>query len=125
MTSVTAIDENDDDLTFSISGGSDAAAFTIDAETGALSFIAAPDFEAPADLDGDNVYDVQVTVTTVDGSDSQDIAVTVTDQGFTLALDIDTSTIGENGGIAIGTLTVQATFQVGWKSPFLRVSRYA
>jgi hypothetical protein len=36
------------------------ARFSIDSSTGALSFSAAPDFEAPADADADNVYDVQV-----------------------------------------------------------------
>ena len=32
-------------LSYSITGGADAALFQIDANTGALSFIAAPDFE--------------------------------------------------------------------------------
>jgi serralysin len=32
---------------YSIAGGADAALFTINASTGALAFVAAPDFEAP------------------------------------------------------------------------------
>ena len=44
-------------------GGADAAKFTIDAATGALIFVAAPDFEAPTDAGGDNVYDVVVSAT--------------------------------------------------------------
>ena len=34
------------------------AKFSIDATTGALSFVAAPDHEAPTDTGGNNVYDV-------------------------------------------------------------------
>ncbi len=72
-------------ITFSLAGGADSAKFTIDAHTGALSFIAAPDFDTPTDAGGNNVYDV--TVKASDGSlvDTQAIAVTVTDvPGITL-----------------------------------------
>ena len=41
----TADDADGDDLTFSVSGGADADRFQIDAGTGALSFVEAPDFE--------------------------------------------------------------------------------
>ncbi len=79
-TAVTTVVAADPDLTsptYSITGGADAARFVIDASTGALSFVAAPDFEAPADADGDNVY--QVTVSASDGtnSDAQTLSVTV------------------------------------------------
>lgn len=46
-------------LTFA---GADAALFTMD-EDGNVSFIAAPDFEAPADANGDNVYELTFTAT--------------------------------------------------------------
>jgi len=49
-------------LTYSIVGGADAAKFSINATTGALSFVSAPDAEAPADAGANNVYDVQVQV---------------------------------------------------------------
>src|SRR4029077_3728045 len=65
-------------LTYSISGGADAARFTIDGTTGALSFVAAPDFDSPADANGDNVYDVIVQVSDGSLTDTQAIAVTVT-----------------------------------------------
>ena len=64
-------------LTYSISGA-DAALFTIDSATGVLSFITAPDLESPADVGGDNVYDVTVAVSDGTLTDSQAIAVTVT-----------------------------------------------
>ncbi|GAA5505761.1 cadherin domain-containing protein [Novipirellula caenicola] len=86
QTAVTTVTANDEDLpaqafTYSISGGADSGLFSI-SSGGVLTFNAAPDFENPTDTGGDNVYDVQVTVTD-DGvpnlSDVQDIAVTVTD----------------------------------------------
>ncbi|MBL8158825.1 VCBS domain-containing protein, partial [bacterium] len=63
----------------SIVGGADAAKFSINTSTGALSFVTAPDYEAPTDAGGDNVYDVIVQVADGQGgTDSQAIAVTVT-----------------------------------------------
>ena len=72
-------------IAFSIAGGADAALFTIDPTTGALSFVTAPDFEEPTDAGGNNVYDVIVQAS--DGSliDTQAIAVTITNvAGITL-----------------------------------------
>ncbi|RYH01292.1 ExeM/NucH family extracellular endonuclease [Salipiger sp. IMCC34102] len=74
-----ARDVDGDDITYTISG-TDAARFTIDPETGVLAFAEAPDFEAPGDADGDNVYDLTVTASDGKGGvDSQDISVTVAD----------------------------------------------
>jgi ELWxxDGT repeat protein len=42
-------------------GGADASLFNINAATGAVTFKALPDFEAPSDADGDNVFDITVT----------------------------------------------------------------
>jgi len=52
---VTATDP-DSGVTFDTVGGADQALFAIDATSGALAFLAAPDFEAPADSNHDNVY---------------------------------------------------------------------
>ncbi|MEO0913707.1 MAG: Ig-like domain-containing protein, partial [Pseudomonadota bacterium] len=77
---ISATDVDSDTITFEITGGADASLFTIDAETGALSFITAPDFEAPADAGGDNVYEVTVTALDGDGgSSSETINFTVAD----------------------------------------------
>ncbi|MEN9485282.1 MAG: hypothetical protein RJB37_3162, partial [Pseudomonadota bacterium] len=65
-------------LTYSITGGADAARFTIDAATGALSFQTAPDHEAPSDANADNIYDVTVQVSDSSLTATQAIAVTVT-----------------------------------------------
>ena len=76
---VVATDPESDPLTYAISGGADASRFLIEANTGALSFASAPDFEAPADVGTDNVYDLQVSVTDATNTVAQDIAVTITD----------------------------------------------
>ncbi|WP_080579286.1 beta strand repeat-containing protein [Sinorhizobium fredii] len=47
-------------LTYLLSG-TDAALFDIDAANGTVTFKSPPDFENPADADGDNVYDIVVT----------------------------------------------------------------
>ncbi len=79
VTTVTATDVDSSNLVYSISGGADAARFTIDSTTGALSFVTAPNFEAPTDAGGNNVYDVIVQVSDGSLTDTQAIAVTVTD----------------------------------------------
>ena len=68
-------------------GGADAQRFVIDAATGALSFVAAPDFEAPTDQDGDNSYVVQVRASDGSLSDLQTITVKVTDVSGTIVGD--------------------------------------
>ncbi len=82
VTTVTAtdVDVPAQILTFSIVGGNDAAKFTIDANSGALNFIAAPDYESPNDVGGDNVYDVIVQVDDAHGgATTQAISVAVSD----------------------------------------------
>ena len=80
VTTVTSTDVDGGTPSYSISGGADAAKFTIDANTGELTFVAAPDYETPTDAGGDNVYDVTVQVDDGNGNtDSQTLAVTVTD----------------------------------------------
>ncbi|HYC94869.1 MAG TPA: cadherin domain-containing protein, partial [Sphingomicrobium sp.] len=76
---IAASDPEGQSLTYSISGGADAGHFVIDPTTGALSFAAAPNFEAPADADGDNVYDLVVTASEGELMDSQSISVSVSD----------------------------------------------
>ncbi len=77
VTLAGATDVDGDTVTFTLAGA-DAALFDIDA-AGALTFLAAPDFEAPGDADGDNVYDVTVVASDGALTDSADLQVTVTD----------------------------------------------
>ena len=78
--SVTSSDVDGGPPTYSIVGGADAARFTINAGNGDLAFVTAPDFEAPTDANGDNVYLVQVQVADGNGGTAvQTVAVSVTD----------------------------------------------
>ena len=81
VTTVIATDADPDTLSYTISGGADTALFSVNSTTGELTFIAAPNFEEPADFDGDNVYEVTVQVADGNGGfHTQAISVTVTNQ---------------------------------------------
>lgn len=75
----TATPGNNGALIFSIAGGADAARFAITA-AGALSFVAAPDFEVPADSDRNNIYLVRIGFADTRFTLSADVAITVTDR---------------------------------------------
>ncbi|MDD1619946.1 MAG: DUF4347 domain-containing protein [Methylococcaceae bacterium] len=63
-------------------GGTDAALFSINSSTGVLTFNGAPNFEAPGDSGGNNVYDITVTATDNGSGNltaSQALAITVND----------------------------------------------
>ncbi|MGD8643372.1 MAG: DUF4347 domain-containing protein, partial [Chromatiales bacterium] len=91
VTTVTATDLDGDTPTFSISGGADQTLFSIDTNTGALTFNSAPNFEAPTDSDADNVYIVEVTASDGNGgADVQTIRVTVTNESDSTALWLST-----------------------------------
>lgn len=66
-------------LVYSISGGADAARFTINQTSGALSFVSPPNFEAPTDADTNNIYVVIVRASDGTNFVTQTINVTVTD----------------------------------------------
>src|SRR5206468_3843239 len=77
-----------------------AALFTMNPTTGVLAFITVPDFEAPADVGANNVYDLTVQVSDVAGGlDTQAIAVTVTNVN-------EAPTINSNGGGATAAVSI-------------------
>jgi hypothetical protein len=83
LLTVTATDPDSpaQTISFSIAGGADAARFQINATTGALSFVTAPDFNAPSDVGADNIYNVTVKATdngAPSQSGTQDLTVHVT-----------------------------------------------
>ncbi|AEG48521.1 Cadherin [Sphingobium chlorophenolicum L-1] len=102
-TAVTTVAATDADIgtviTYSISGGADAAKFTIDSGTGVLAFATAPNFEAPTDSGPNNVYDVIVRASDGTLFDEQAIAVTVTDVN-------EAPVITSNGGGASAAISV-------------------
>ncbi len=70
----------DETVAWSISGGADGDLFSINANTGGLSFGTFPDYENPQDANADNIYVVEVTATDSSGNaSSQTISVTVLD----------------------------------------------
>lgn len=73
---LTATDSSRQTVSFSISGGADAARFTITA-TGALNFTTAPNFESPTDSDGDNVYQIIITASDGQSTTNQSLNITV------------------------------------------------
>ncbi|BBN53388.1 hypothetical protein TRE132_15130 [Pseudomonas chlororaphis subsp. aurantiaca] len=104
-TAVTTVAATDADLpaqtlSYSIVGGADAAKFSIASGTGALSFIAAPNFEAPTDSGTNNVYDVIVRASDGTLFDDQAIAVTVT------GVNDNSPVITSNGGGATASVNV-------------------
>jgi VCBS repeat-containing protein len=102
-TAVTTVTSHDVDsgatASYAIAGGADAALFTIDTTTGALSFLSAPNYEAPADANADNVYDVVVQVSDGTATDSQALAVSVTNVN-------EAPAITSNGGGATAAVSV-------------------
>jgi len=64
---------------WSIEGGADAARFTINAATGALSFVNAPDFEAANSAAASNIYAVTVGVSDGTHLTTKAISITVAD----------------------------------------------
>ena len=74
-------DNGDEDTGFEyiLDDGGDSDNFTIDADTGILSFKIPPDFSDPSDHGKDNVYNLSVAVTYINDTHlSQDITIIVT-----------------------------------------------
>ena len=95
-------------LSFSISGGSDSADFTINSGSGVLAFTANPDFEAPADSDQNNVYIVEISVSDGLLSDTQTVTLTITNANETASLGTPTVSGTINKGV-IATISVSST----------------
>jgi Ca2+-binding RTX toxin-like protein len=108
-TAVTTVVASDPDagtaLRYTITGGADAALFTIDQVTGALTFRSAPNFEAPGDAGANNVFDVTVTASDGTLSDTQALAVTVTNAN-------EAPVITSDGGGASASLIVDEKLAV-------------
>ena len=94
-----ASDPQRDTVTWTLEG-TDAGHFTIDRDTGVLSFNSPPNFESPADADKNNTYELAVVATDVDShSDRVDFTITVTDvnEGPMISVEgIETRSVPEN-----------------------------
>ncbi|HEX6915672.1 MAG TPA: T9SS type A sorting domain-containing protein, partial [Chitinophagaceae bacterium] len=87
-------------IVYSITGGADAAKFSINGSSGALVFVVAPDFETPADADANNSYEVTIRASDGTSNDEQTITVTVTNEND------NTPVITSNGGAATATVSL-------------------
>ena len=97
---VMATDTDAGDTLMYTLGGTDMASFAIDSATGQLMTMAALDFEAPADADTDNAYEVTVTASDGNTVDDATIAVTITVTDVTTGnADGDTYDANEDGVI--------------------------
>lgn len=74
---VLATDADSDPITLTIAGGNDAGLFSLDV-TGNLTFRSAPNFEAPADANGDNIYEITLNASDGRTHTTQDLRITVT-----------------------------------------------
>jgi maltoporin len=112
VTTVHATDpDNGASLTYTIVGGADSSAFTLNPTTGELTFNSAPNFEAATDVGADNAYEVQVQVSDgLGGIDTQTITVDVTDVNEAPNAGTDFSaSAAENVGDAVVLADVNAT----------------
>ena len=92
----------DESVTWSKVGGVDSATVSIVSATGVITFNSAPNFEAPTDVGGDNVYNVTVRATDTAGNTrDQAITITVTDV-------VDTSSFNS---LALAGSATTATFR--------------
>ena len=98
-------------VTWSLEGG-DADAFTIPG--GMLTFKESPNYEAPADMGMDNMYQATVKAEAGGEMDMMDVTVTVTDEtilGLTGEASVD---YAENGMDAVATYTADGSATVTW-----------
>ena len=99
-------------ITYSIAGGADAARFAIGSSSGALTFVAAPNYEAPADANADNVYQVIVAATDNGNppkSATQTFTVTVSNVADSAEIAVEqpaASNVAADGTVAFGNVTV-------------------
>ena len=97
---ITGSDADGSTLTYQIDGGDDAARFVINQDTGQLSFAVNPDYEVPLDANGDNIYNVSVSVSDGVASASQAFGITVRNVNDAAPI------IVSNGGGATAAVTV-------------------
>ena len=112
-TVVATDSDNEDEITgYAITGGADRDRFGIDGTSGDLTFLTAPNFEAPSDDNTDNDYEVRVEATSGTGgrekTATRAITVTVTD--------VDGEAPGKPAAPAVSAASV-TSLTVTWSAP--------
>lgn len=115
-TTVVATDADGDAISYSLVGSDDDQLFSINANSGALVFSTAPDFENPTDSNGDNDYVVTVRATTATAAIDQTLAISVINTNDapqaaaqTLTNIVEDMANAANTGTAIADLVVGIT----------------
>jgi hypothetical protein len=105
-----------------ISSGADAARFNIsrsETNTAIIKFNSSPDFEAPVDSGGNNVYDLTLTATdTAGNAGAQSITITVTDVVDTSAFSLFQLAGGATVAAYRTAIVITATVNVASKISF-------
>ena len=73
-----ATDAEGNTINYALSGGVDQAKFSIDASSGELRFVSAPDYEVPDDDGRDRTYEVQISASDSLASSSMSLSVSIT-----------------------------------------------
>ncbi|MEK0196327.1 VCBS domain-containing protein, partial [Microcoleus anatoxicus] len=88
----------------------DAALFNINSSTGAVTFKASPNFEAPSDVGGNNVYDFSVVASDGTLQTSKAVALTVTNVNEApVVTSAATASVAENVSTSTAVYTAAAT----------------
>ncbi len=83
-----------ENVDYEIAGGADAALFTMDA-AGVLAFVTFPDYENPADSNGDGAYEVIIKLQADNGSTATQSNVTIVVDDVDEGSAEDNATLGE------------------------------
>jgi T1SS-143 domain-containing protein len=104
-----ATDPENTSLTYTLTGA-DAALFNINSSTGAVTFKASPNFEAPSDVGGNNVYDFSVVASDGTLQTSKAVALTVTNVNEAPVFSSGaTASVAENVSTSTAVYTAAAT----------------
>lgn len=98
---LAASDADNDPIVWSLAGGSDSDRFVLNGNQ--LNFVVAPNFDAPGDSDGDNVFNVTVSASDGKTTVSRALAVTVTNSKEGIAV----RRIGNVGEVLVGAARVR------------------
>ena len=110
----TGMDPDSDSLSFSLANtGEDDALFSIDPTTGALRFLAEPNFENPGSFDGDNIYDIDIVVSDGLLSDTENVLITVTNANEAPVLAASSTTDMVEGQLPSGFSASATDIDVG------------
>lgn len=90
----TASDADGHPMDYFISGGADASLFELENGSWSLTFLEPPDHESPADSNGDNVYEVEISTTDGQATVTQMVQVTVTEVAEAPVIDVATLSAG-------------------------------